>query len=195
MKADDPNTRTDSSSDLPEALHHTRPVSGLYTASGSVLERATAHDDADLEATGPELVPGTQGGRTTARRRRTLSADDRQRHDSDLAGRSGCTGLRPSTRRDPTAYTGGIWYKDPAVTPFAYTTVDIKIVERAPRAQGEGRLQRARAQATHPNLQVRVAVLPQDRSRVRQREPDRPGACRSTLARTRTIRPHCPART
>ena len=37
MQADDPNTRTDSSSDLPEALHHTRPASGLYTASGSVL--------------------------------------------------------------------------------------------------------------------------------------------------------------
>ena len=34
MKADDPNTRTDSSSDLPEALHHARPASGLYTASG-----------------------------------------------------------------------------------------------------------------------------------------------------------------
>ena len=68
MKADDPNTRTDSSSDLPEALHHARLPAGS-TASGSVLERATAHDDADLEAAGPELVPalgrGTSGSTST----------------------------------------------------------------------------------------------------------------------------------
>ena len=124
MKADDPNTRTDSSSD-PEALHHARPASGLYTASGSVLERATAHDDADLEAAGPELVPALKG--------EELRLDVDGRYPQMTA--SGTIPISPVERlhwiatlhaTGSNTYTGGIWYKDPAVTPFAYTTVDIK---------------------------------------------------------------------
>ena len=125
MKADDPNTRTDSSSDLAEALHHVRPASGLYTASGSVLERATVHDDADLEAAGPELVPALKG--------EELRLDVDGRYPQMTA--SGTIPISPVERlhwiatlhaTGSNTYTGGIWYKDPAVTPFAYTTVDIK---------------------------------------------------------------------
>ena len=118
MKADDPNTRTDSSSDLPEALHHARPASGLYTASGSVIERATAHDDADLEAAGPELVPALKG--------EELRLDVDGRYPQMTA--SGTIPISPVERlhwiatlhaTGSNTYTGGIWYKDPAVTPFA----------------------------------------------------------------------------
>jgi hypothetical protein len=32
------------------------------------------------------------------------------------------------TAAGPHSYTGGIWYKDPAVSPFVYTNVDLKVV-------------------------------------------------------------------
>ena len=79
MKADDPNTRTDSSSDLPEALHHARPPA-LYTASGS--PRAGDRTRRRRPRSGRAGARSrTRGRRTSARRRRTLSADDSQRHD------------------------------------------------------------------------------------------------------------------
>ena len=140
MKADDLNTRTDSSSDLPEALHHARPASGLYTASGSVSERST-DDDADLEAAGPELVPALAG--------EELRLDVDGRYPQMTASGTIPISLVAAARIDcdlhatgSNTYTGGIWHKDPAVTPFAEHDSRHQDVERASRPQGEGRLQR-----------------------------------------------------
>ena len=128
--------------DLPEALHHARPASGLYTASGSVLERATAHDDADLEAAGPELVPALAG--------EELRLDVDGRYPQMTA--SGTIPISPVERlhwiatlhaTGSNTYTGGIWLKDPAVTPFGLHDGRHQDVERASRTQGEGRVQRA----------------------------------------------------
>jgi hypothetical protein len=125
MKADDPITRQDSSSDLTEALHPARAVSGLYTTLGSTLAH-TGVDDADLEATGPALIPSLEG--------EELRLDVDGRYPQMTA--SGSVPVSPVQRlhwiasihaTGPNTYSGGIWYKDPAVTPFGYTTVDIKV--------------------------------------------------------------------
>jgi len=126
MKADDPISRQDSSTDPAEALHPPRPVSGLYTALGSTLRQATSDDDADLEASGPELIPAVAG--------EELRLDVDGRYPQMTA--SGSIEISPVQRlhwiasihsTGPNTYSGGIWYKDPAVTPFGYTTVDIKV--------------------------------------------------------------------
>ena len=149
MKADDPNTRTDSSSD-PEALHHARPASGLYTASGSVLERATAHDDADLEAAGPELVPALKG--------EELRLDVDGRYPQMTA--SGTIPISPVERLHwiATLHATGS-NSTPAASGTGSRRHTIRLhdgrhqdVKRASRTKGESRLQRARAQATHPDL-------------------------------------------
>ena len=130
MKDVDPTIEQDTSSadTSPEALH-IKVASGLYLAfgKGSHLSGAESEElDADLEATGPELIPSI--------------GDEELRLDVD--GRypqmtaSGTIPISPVQRlhwiasvhsTGPHSYSGGIWYKDPAVTPFAYTTVDIKV--------------------------------------------------------------------
>ena len=126
MKADDPITRQDSSSDLTEALHASRPASGLYVTHGSILGHASTDADADLEASGPELIPALAG--------EELRLDVDGRYPQMSA--SGTIPISPVQRlhwiaaihaTGPNTYTGGIWYKDPSVTPFGYTTVDIKV--------------------------------------------------------------------
>jgi hypothetical protein len=125
MKVDDPITHQDSSSDLTEALHHTRPVSGLYTTLGGHHGQA-GDADAELEATGPELLPALDG--------EELRLDVDGRYPQMTA--SGSIPISPVQRLHWIAtihatgshtYSGGIWYKDPAVTPFGYTTVDITV--------------------------------------------------------------------
>lgn len=125
MKADDPITRPDSNSDLTEALHPARSVSGLYATLGSILGHAGADDD-DLEAAGPVLIPALDG--------EELRLDVDGRYPQMTA--SGSIPISPVQRvhwiasvhaTGPNTYTGGIWYKDPAVTPFGYTIVDIKV--------------------------------------------------------------------
>jgi hypothetical protein len=126
MKADDPITRQDSSSDLTEALHAARPASGLYVTHGTMLGHASTDADADLEASGPELIPALAG--------EELRLDVDGRYPQTTA--SGTITISPVQRlhwiaaihaTGSNTYTGGIWYKDPAVTPFGYTTVDIKV--------------------------------------------------------------------
>jgi hypothetical protein len=125
MKAEDPTTRQDSSSDPTNTLHHHRPVSGLYETLGSILGHV-GEDDADLEASGPELIPKLAG--------EELRLDVDGRYPQMTA--SGSIPVSPVQRlhwianvqaTGPHTYSGGIWYKDPAVTPFGYTTVDIKV--------------------------------------------------------------------
>jgi hypothetical protein len=104
---------------------HVKVVSGLYAAHGSASFEAE-DADLDLAPSGPELIPS--------------ASDEELRLDVD--GRypqmtaSGTIPISPVERlhwiatlqaTGPHSYTGGIWYKDPATTPFAYTTVEIKV--------------------------------------------------------------------
>ena len=151
MKADDPITRQDASPDPAEALHPARPVSGLYTALGSTLRQATSDVDADLEASGPELIPAVAG--------EELRLDVDGRYPQMTA--SGTIEISPVQRlhwiasissTGPNTYAGGIWYKDPAVTPFAYATVDIKVSSLVP-----GR--KAKVVFSGPGLKPRIRLF------------------------------------
>jgi hypothetical protein len=124
MKDNDPTAQPEATSDSPDALH-AKPVSGLYTAHGGAHARSEAADT-ELDAAGPELIPPIGG--------EELRLDVDGRYPQMTA--SGSISISPVQRlhwianvhaTGPHTYTGGIWYKDPAVTPFAYTTVDIKI--------------------------------------------------------------------
>lgn len=104
---------------------HVRVVSGLYAAHGKASIDAD-DTDVELEPVAPDLIPS--------------ASDEELRLDVD--GRypqmtaSGTIPISPVERLQwiaslsatgPYTYTGGIWYKDPATTPFAYTTVEIKV--------------------------------------------------------------------
>jgi hypothetical protein len=116
-----------------EATHATR-VSGLYTTLALVsgaTGNITAATDVDLEATGASLIPSIAG--------EELRLDVDGRHPQMTA--SGTIPLSSAERihwiasihqTAPHTYTGGIWYKDPAVTPFAYTIVDVKVSSLIP---------------------------------------------------------------
>ncbi|HEX6656851.1 MAG TPA: hypothetical protein VF065_02140, partial [Ilumatobacter sp.] len=111
-----------------DALHH-RSVSGLYTTIGGLFsagEEDDRHADAELEASGAALIPALAG--------EELRLDVDGRYPQMTA--SGTIPISPVQRlhwiatlqpSGPHSYTGGIWYKDPAVSPFGYTTVDIKV--------------------------------------------------------------------
>jgi hypothetical protein len=125
MKDVDPITeQTTGTTDSDGDTLHVRVVSGLYAAHGKAS--TDADDDADFTPAGPELIPS--------------ASDEELRLDVD--GRypqmtaSGTIPISPVERlhwiasltaSGPHTYTGGIWYKDPATTPFAYTTVEIKV--------------------------------------------------------------------
>ncbi|HEY7500888.1 MAG TPA: hypothetical protein VH740_20365 [Vicinamibacterales bacterium] len=126
----DPMSSEDATrSETAESLHATR-VSGLYSAlsiiPGLAAGAANSGFDADLEASGPELIPAIAG--------EELRLDVDGRYPQMTA--SGTIPISPVQRlhwiasvhaTGPHKYTGGIWYKDPAVTPFGYTTVDITV--------------------------------------------------------------------
>jgi hypothetical protein len=127
MKDVDPinEQNTSSADDTAETLHM-RAVSGLYVAHGTGAADGADEVDSDLEATGPELIPAAAG--------EELRLDVDGRYPQMTA--SGTIPISPVQRlhwianvhaTGPHTYTGGIWYKDPTVTPFAYTTVDIKV--------------------------------------------------------------------
>jgi hypothetical protein len=123
MKAEDPNASHDSSSP-PDALHHSKPISGYYSKLGSGLVEHLA-DDLDLENDLPDLLPALD---------EELRLDVDGRYPQMTA--SGSLQMTPVQRlhwiasltpAGANSYTGGIWYTDPVGTPFAYNTVDIKV--------------------------------------------------------------------
>lgn len=137
-------------------LLHARSVSGLYTTLGSVPGLESAADDAaeiDLEASGPSLIPALAG--------EELRLDVDGRYPQMTA--SGTVPISPVQRLHWIAHlhatgshswSGGIWYKDPIVTPFGYTTVDIK-VSSIPIAT----LRKAKVVFNGPGLKPRVRLF------------------------------------
>ncbi|HET7218628.1 MAG TPA: hypothetical protein VFJ02_11310 [Vicinamibacterales bacterium] len=130
MKDVDPITEQDASAPQSTTeLLHGRAVSGLYATLGSIPGLETAIDettDIDLDAAGPPLIPALAG--------EELRLDVDGRYPQMTA--SGTLPISPVQRlhwianvhaTGPNAYEGGIWYKDPLVTPFAYTHVEIKV--------------------------------------------------------------------
>jgi hypothetical protein len=130
MKDVDPIVEQDTTtSDSANEALHARTVSGLYTTLGHIPGMATALDettDVDLDASAPALIPAHAG--------EELRLDVDGRYPQMTA--SGTIPISPVQKlhwianvhaSGPKTYTGGIWYKDPAVTPFAYTTVEIKV--------------------------------------------------------------------
>jgi hypothetical protein len=103
---------------------HDKAVSGLYATHGFVPEGL---DDLDVEAAGPALIPNPAGEELR------LDVDGRypQMAASGSIPISAVQRIHWIAQVHATGshtYSGGIWYKDPAVSPFAYTTVDIKVV-------------------------------------------------------------------
>jgi hypothetical protein len=106
---------------------HATNASGLYTALSLLPGAGSAGSavDAALDST-PALIPLVPG--------EELRLDVDGRYPQMTA--SGTIPISPVQRlhwiasvhaTGPHTYTGGIWYKDPAVSPFGYTTVEIKL--------------------------------------------------------------------
>jgi hypothetical protein len=137
------------------ALHATS-VSGLYATLGSIPGLENLADDAaeiDLDAAGPALIPPVAG--------EELRLDVDGRYPQMTA--SGTIPISPVQRlhwiaslhaTGPRTWSGGIWYTDPGVAPFGYTTVDIK-VSSIPIAS----LRKARVVFNGPGLRPRVRLF------------------------------------
>jgi hypothetical protein len=156
MKDVDPNAEQDSitTDDSVEALH-ARSVSGLYTTLGSSGDLAAADEagEIDLEAAGPSLIPAIAG--------EELRLDVDGRYPQMTA--SGTIPISPVQRQHwiasvhatgPHNWSGGIWYKDPIVTPFAYTTVDIRVSSTPVPA-----IRKAKVVFNGPGLRPRVRIF------------------------------------
>ncbi len=130
MKDIDPiDEQNTSATDEGHKSLHAGGVSGLYTTLGSgpgIDAAASGPTDADLDAIGPALIPTLAG--------EELRLDVDGRYPQMTA--SGTIPISPVQRlhwiaalhaNGPHSWSGGIWYKDPAVTPFSYTTVEIKV--------------------------------------------------------------------
>jgi hypothetical protein len=154
MKDVDPITEQSSSiaDSTTEALH-LRAVSGLYTTPGGGPGSAQLLDssDAELEAVGAELLPASAG--------EELRLDVDGRYPQMTA--SGTIPISPVQEIHWIAsiqatgshtYTGGIWYKDPAATPFAYTTVEIKVSSTL-------LVRKAKVTFTGPGLSPRIRLF------------------------------------
>jgi hypothetical protein len=157
MKHVDPTTEQDASApqSTPELLHG-RAVSGLYATIGGIPGAETALDettDLDLEAAGPPLIPALAG--------EELRLDVDGRYPQMIA--SGTVKISPVQRlhwiasvhtTGPNRYEGGIWYKDPLVTPFAYTNVEIKVSSSILPS-----IRKAKVTFTGPGLRPRVRLF------------------------------------
>jgi hypothetical protein len=129
MKEVDPISEQDTASTDSTAGTLSRSVSGLYATLGNIPGLESTIDDimeVDLDAAGPPLVPAIAG--------EEMRLDVDGRYPQMTA--SGTIPISPVQRlhwiahlhsTGPHSWSGGIWYKDPAVTPFGYTTVDIKV--------------------------------------------------------------------
>jgi hypothetical protein len=157
MKDVDPTTAQDGVAADPatESLHRTA-VSGLYATLGSIPGMESAVDETtnvDLDAAGPPLIPALAG--------EELRLDVDGRYPQMLA--SGTVPISPVQRlhwiasvhpSGPNSYSGGIWYKDPAVSPFAYTNVEIKVSATPVPA-----VRKAKVLFTGPGLRPRIRVF------------------------------------
>ena len=156
MKDVDPISEQDSvtTDDSIDALH-ARSVSGLYATLGGIpgLELADEAGEVDLDAAGPSLIPALAG--------EELRLDVDGRYPQMTA--SGTIPISPVQRlhwianvhaTGPHTWSGGIWYKDPIVTPFGYTTVDIKVSSTPVPA-----IRKAKVVFNGPGLRPRVRIF------------------------------------
>jgi len=133
MKERDPISEQEMADTDPTAdAIHKIAVSGLYRTPGYIpggvnplSENEAA--DIDVEAAGPAIIPALAG--------EELRLDVDGRYPQMTA--SGTVPISAMQRvhwiaqvhaTGPHTYSGGIWYKDPAASPFAYTNVDIKVI-------------------------------------------------------------------
>jgi hypothetical protein len=160
MKDVDPNSDqgTDPSATTNDSANAliSRSVSGLYTTLGSIPGLESMADDAtevDLDAAGPALIPVVAG--------EELRLDVDGRYPQMTA--SGTIPISPVQRLHWIAnlhatgshsWSGGIWFKDPIVTPFTYTTVDIKVSSIPVPA-----LRKAKVVFNGPGLRPRVRLF------------------------------------
>jgi len=118
-------------SEINEALVPVGLASGLYATSGLIpgLTESTEEAGEDPQASAPLVIPGLHQGEELR-----LDVDGRYRQMTA----SGTVPISKVQRLHwvaslqvvkPNLYTGGIWYKDPAVSPFAYSQVSIKVTK------------------------------------------------------------------